>query len=66
MYSTVFEEKNGVIGLDTSLRKTQGMRHVAVKYHFFRENVGEGKEIMIQRVESKDQNDDGFTRVLPE
>ena len=53
MNSAVFEDSNGALGLATSTRKTTRTRHIAVKYHFFREHVNEGKGIMIQRVESK-------------
>ena len=50
MNCTVFEENNGNLGLATSLRKTQRMHHIPVTHHFYREHVGEGKVIMIQRV----------------
>ena len=40
-------------------------RNIAVKYHFFREHVGEGKWIMIHKVEPKYQKVDVFTKGLP-
>ena len=66
MNSILFEDNNGAMGLDTSNRKTTRVRHIAVKYHLFREHVGEGKGIMIQRAEYKDQKADVFNKVLPE
>ena len=65
MHSTLFDDNNGALGLVTSPRKTPRMRHIAVKYHLFREHVSEVKGIMIQRVEFKDQKSDIFTKVLP-
>ena len=50
---TVFEDNNGALGLTTSPRTDPRTRYIAVEYNFFREYVGEGKEIMIQRVEYK-------------
>ena len=54
------------MGLDTSPRTTPRKSHISVKYHLFRGYVGEGKEIMTQRVESKDQKAYVFTEVLGE
>ena len=53
MHSTVFEDNNGALGLATSPRTTIRTLHIATKYNFFRKNVGEGKCIMIHRVDSK-------------
>ena len=53
MVSAVFEDNNGALGLTTSPRTDPRTRYIAVEYNFFREYVGEGKEIMIQRVEYK-------------
>ena len=65
MHYTVFEENTGALGLATSTRTTTRTRQIAVKYHFFRKHVGEGKGIMIQRVEYKEQKNDVFTKLLP-
>ena len=51
IHSTLFEENNGALGLATSPRTTPRTRHIDLKYNFFRENVGEVKEIMVQRVD---------------
>ena len=50
IHCAVFEDKNCSLILATSPQKTPRTRHIAVKYHFFRENIGEGKGVMIQRV----------------
>ena len=50
MHSIEFEDNNGDLVLDTPPRKNPRTHNIAVKYHFSRENVGEGKGIMIQRV----------------
>ena len=63
MQSTVFEDNNGSLGLATSPRKTLRTFQIDVKYHFFREHVGEVEGVMIQRVESKEQKSDVFTKV---
>ena len=65
MHYTVFEDNTGALGLATSPRTTTRRSQIAVKYYFFRENVGEGKGIMIQRVEYKEQKNDVFTKLLP-
>ena len=62
MKSTVFEDNNEALGLDPSPRKTPRMLHIAVKYYFFREHVSEVKVTMIQRLESKEQKADDFTK----
>ena len=49
LHSAVFEGNNGVFGLTTSPRTTPSTRHIALQYHFFRENVGEGKGITITK-----------------
>ena len=62
MHSTVFEDNKEVLELDTSPRKPPRTRHIAIKYHFFREHVCEGNNVMIQRVESKAQKADLFIK----
>ena len=47
MYSTVSEDKNGALGLAISPRTTLRTRHIAMKYQFLREHIGEVKGIMI-------------------
>ena len=66
MQSTVSENNNDALGLAKSPSKIPSTRHIDVKYHFFREHVGYGKGIMIQRVESKQQKADVFNKGSPE
>ena len=54
MHSTLFEYKNGDLGLDASHSKTPRTYHISIKYPFFRENYDEGKGIIIQRLDSND------------
>ena len=47
--STVYDENNGSIVLSLSTRTTLTSKHIAIKYHWFRENIG--KEFVIQNIE---------------
>ena len=49
--STIYEENNGAIFVATSPRMTPTSKHIAVKYHWFRQHVG--KEFLIQKIESE-------------
>ena len=53
IHSTLFEDNNIALVWDKSRMETPSTRHIVLKYHFFRLHVGEGKGIIIQRVESK-------------
>ena len=46
----------------TSPRMTPTSKHISVKYHWFRQHIG--KEFVIQKIESKNQKADIFTKVL--
>ena len=65
IHSTVFEGKKDALELAASSRKTPRMRHIAVKYHFFREHVGDRKGVIIHRVKSKKQKSDFFAKRSP-
>ena len=66
MQSTVFEDNNGALGLATSPKLTLQTKHIAVKYHFFRSYIsnkeGDNKRVKIQRIDTKEQIADIFTR----
>jgi hypothetical protein len=62
--STVFEDNNGALGLANSPKITPRTRHIATKYHWFRDLVGEDIEIV--KVDTKEQKADGFTKGLAE
>ena len=60
--STVYEENNGAIFVATILRMTPTSKHIAVKYHWFRQHVG--KEFVIWKIKSENQKADIFTKGL--
>ena len=59
---TIYEDNNGAIVVATSPRMTPTSKHIAVKYHCFRQHVG--KEFLIQKIKSENQKADIFTKVL--
>ena len=60
--STIYEDNNGAIVVETIPRMTPTSNHIAVKYHRFRQHVG--KEFVIRKIESKNQKADIFTKGL--
>ena len=60
--STIYEDNNGAIVVATSTRMTPTSNHTAVKYHWFRQQVG--NEFVIQKIKSENQKADIFTKVL--
>ena len=60
--STVYEDNNGAIFVATSPRMTPSSKHIPVKYHWFRQHVGE--EFLICNIESENQKADIFTKGL--
>ena len=60
--STVDEDNNGAIVVATSPSMTPSLKHIAVKYHWFRQHVG--KEFVIRNIESENQKADIFTKGL--
>ena len=60
--STIYEENNGAIVVTTIPRMTPTSKHIAVKYHWFRQHVG--KEFLIRKIESENQKADIFTKGL--
>lgn len=64
LHSTVFEDNNGALSLALSPKISPRTKHIAVKYHHFRESVGEGKGVMIVKIDTKLQKADIFTKGL--
>jgi hypothetical protein len=64
LHSTVFEDNNGAISLATAPKITPRTKHIAVKYHHFRDNVGIEKGIEIVKIDTKEQKADIFTKGL--
>ena len=60
--STIYKDNNGAIVVATSPKMTNTPKHIAVKYHWFRQNVG--KEFVIWKIESENQKADIFTKGL--
>jgi hypothetical protein len=62
VHSTIFEDNNGALGLASSPKITPRTRHIATKYHWFRQHIGNGLEIV--KVDTKEQKADCFTKGL--
>ena len=60
--STIYEDNNVAIVVATSPRMTPTSKHIAVKYHCFRQHVG--KEFVIRKIESENQKADIFIKGL--
>ena len=60
--STVYEDNQGALIVATSPRITPKSKHIAVKYHWFRELVG--KSFNIKKIASEEQLADIFTKGL--
>ena len=60
--SAVYEKNNRAIVVATSPSMTPTSKHIAVKYHWFRQNVG--KEFLIRKIESENQKADIFIKCL--
>ena len=60
--STIYEDNNGAIVLETSPSMTPTSNHIAVKYHWFRQHVE--KKFVIWKIESENQKADIFTKGL--
>jgi len=61
---TVFEDNQGALELAIAPKMRPRTRHIAVKYHHFREHVERGL-IKIVYVDTKNQLADMFTKALP-
>ena len=60
--STVYEDKNGAIVVSTSPTMTHTSKSIAVKYHWFRQHVG--NEFVIWKIKSEIKKIDIFTKGL--
>ena len=64
IHSSVFEDNNGALQLAQSPKVSPTMKHIAVKYNFFRSNIGEDKGILLKRIESNNPIAYMFTKGL--
>ena len=60
--STIYEDNNRAIVVATISRMTPTSKHIAVKYHWFRQHVG--KEFVIWKIKSENHKADSFTKGL--
>jgi hypothetical protein len=65
LYSTVFEDNNGALSVAQSPRMTPRTKHIAIKYHHFRDSIGEEKGIVLTKIDTCSQKADILTKGLP-
>ena len=63
LHCKVFEDNRGCIDLINSPRLRPRTKHIALKYHHFREHV-KSKTISVKYIETEDQVADIFTKAL--
>ena len=64
--STVFEDNQGCLSLVNVPKMSPRNKYLALKYHFFRGQIGEDKGIVAKYISTKEQRADIFTKGLPE
>ncbi|MGH7974287.1 MAG: reverse transcriptase domain-containing protein [bacterium] len=62
-HSTVFEDNNGALSLAHTPAMTPRSKHIAVKYHFFREHVRRGT-MVVKKIDTDKQKADILTKGL--
>ena len=63
LHCTLFEDNNGALELATKPRYRPRTKHIAIKYHHFREKVQKGL-ISIKAIDTREQIADQFTKRL--
>ena len=63
--STVFEDNQGCLSLVNVPKMSPRNKYLALKYHFFRDAIGEKKEIVARYIRSEVQKANIFTKSLP-
>ena len=63
--STVFDDSTGCLSLVNVPKMSPRNKYLALKYHFFRSNIGEDKGIVAKYINTKEQLADIFTKSLP-
>lgn len=64
--STVFEDNQGCLSLVNVPKMSPRNKYIALKCHFFREQIGKEKGIVAKYIRSEVQKADTFTKGLPE
>ena len=62
---SVFEDNNGTISVANAPKMTPRTKHIAVKYHFFKQNIGEEQSIIIKKIDTDLQIVNIFTKGVP-
>jgi hypothetical protein len=60
--STVFEDNNGAISTAKAVKMTPRTKHIAVKYFFFKSQIGPGTGIELVKIDTPLQKADIFTK----
>ena len=63
IHCTLFEDNNGALNLAMSPRYRPRTKHIAIKYHHFREHIKNGT-VTVNAIDTKDQIADQFTKGL--
>ena len=63
--STVFDDSTGCLSLVNVPKMSPRNKYLALKYHFFRSNIGEDKGIVAKYINTKQQLADIFTKSMP-
>jgi hypothetical protein len=63
--STVFEDNQGCLSLVNVPKMSTRNKYLALKYHFFRSEIGESKGIVAKYISTLEQKADIFTKGLP-
>ena len=62
-HSTIFKDNNGALELTRAPKYRPRTKHIAIKYHHFRDHV-KNKMIRIEAIHTKEQIADIFTKPL--
>jgi len=65
IHCKVWEDNEGCISLATNGKFSPRTKHIAIKYHHFRQHIKSGK-ISIHSIDTKEQTGDIFTKPLDE
>ena len=60
--STVFEDNNGALRMATSPKMSPRTEWIAIECHFFADQIGEEKGIVIEKIDTEKQTADIFTK----
>ena len=63
--STVFEDNQGCLSLVNVPKMSTKNKYLALKYHFFRSQIGEANGIVAKYIKTTEQKADIFTKGLP-